>query len=359
MHVLVTAWMLASVVAPAATSDWEQSGRPLPRPEPTPALLDHRLPHFAPCATVPPGQRSGSVTTILPDLFNRWQTGFAVRRPDLKISSAPPFGPPQGKLSVRLQEFLDGKSDFAFVARDLTTADRDRYRQAHGGTDPLVVPVAAGSWRHFGFVDTVVVIVNAANPVRQLSFAQLDALFAARPGDGRVTVREWGQLGADAWRGKPIHIVGSATWVGEDSARSWVVRHRALQDRAWRADLASTGDEASAPDAVARDPIAIAVTGLGHLPSGVRAVAIAAAPHGSAVSPTYAAVVKGRYPLSRTVDLLLHRRYDGSVDPMLAEFVRFILSREGQASVAQQGVLLPLRDGEAASSSAVVGACRP
>ena len=255
-----------------------------------------------------------------------------------------------------MREFLDGKSQFALVSRELTAEDRRAYRRAYGA-EPMVVPVAAGSWRHFGFVDTVVVIVNRANPLRRLSFAQIDVIFSAERRRGGSGVRDWGQLGVPAWRGRAVHPVGAAGWQREDSARSAVVRQRVLLGGAWRADLAGSGDEVSAPERVAHDPLAIAITGLGHLPPGTRALAISEVPSGPYVAPSYPAVAANAYPLSRTIDMIVPRNAKGGADPVLAEFLRFILSREGQAVVAEQGVFLPLRAGQARASLALLGPC--
>ena len=170
-------------------------------------------------------------------------------------------------------------------------------------------------------------------------------------------MHEWGHLGVPAWRGKAVHPVGAAGWLREDSARSAVVRQRVLLGGAWRADLAGSGEEMAAPERVARDPLAIAITGLGHLPRGTRAVAISTGPSGLYVAPSLKAVAASAYPLSRTIDMIVPRNAEGGVDPVLAEFLRYVLSREGQALVAEQRVFMPLRAGQASASLALLGPC--
>lgn len=353
---MIPALLAAALAAANGEAAWEQAGRPLPRPEAASVRLDPRLPRYVACRGPLSGHASGSAATILPDLFLRWTRAFAARHPAAALHAPPPYGAPQGKLSPRLREFLDGKTDFALVSRGLTEADLLTFRRTHG-TDPLVIPVAAGSWRHFGFVDTVVVIVHRGNPVRRLSLAQIDAVFSAERRSGAAEARDWGQLGVAAWRGRAVHPVGGAGWLAEDSARSAIVRERALLGGPWRADLTGSGNEADAALLVAQDPYAIAITGLGHVPEGVRAVAIAKHPTGPFIAPDYASVSGDRYPLSRTVDLLVRRQADGTVPPVVAEFARFVLSRQGQAEVARQGVFLPLRAGQARRSLGLLGPC--
>lgn len=357
MHLIKTV-MAGALALSGAEADWEQTGRPLPPRDAGTIPLDPRLTDYVRCRSGIAGQADGSAATILPDLFARWSGKFAALHPAAAIHAPPPFGAPQGKLSIRLREFLDGKRDFALVSRTLTDADLDLYRAAHGA-DPLVIPVAAGSWRHFGFVDTVVVIVNRANPIRRLSLAQIDAIFSAERRRGHRAARSWDDLGVAEWRGQPIHPVGAAGWLGEDSARSAVVRQRALLGGRWSPGLEGTGNEASAPDQVAQDRHAIAITGLGHLPPGTRAVAISATAGGAAVAPDYREVIRGRYPFSRTVDMIVPRQPGGTVAPAVEEFLRFILSRDGQAVVAEQGVFLPLRAGQVERSLALLGPCLP
>lgn len=354
---LIAALMAGALTMGAAGADWEQTGRPLPLRETGIVRLDPDLPAYRQCRDQLVGQADGSAATILPDLFMRWSGGFAARHPAATLRVRPPFGAPQGKLSLRLREFLEGKSDFALVSRKLTDSDLGSYRSAHG-MDPLVIPVAAGSWRHFGFVDTVVVIVHSANPIRRLSLAQIDAIFSADNQRGLKAARSWDAVGVSAWGGHPIRPVGAADWLIEDSARSAVVRRHALLGGRWWPGLAGTGNEASAPDQVARDRFAVAITGLGHLPRGTKAVAISAVPGAPPVAPDYSAVVRGRYPLSRSIDLIVHRQPDGRVNPVVDEFLRFILSRNGQKLVAEQAVFLPLRAEQAERSLALLGPCR-
>lgn len=347
---------LAMAALPAVPADrWLIDGRPLPQPERRQVAPDRRLATYRACPLPRSGRATGSVTTILPDLFKRWARAFERSRPGMAVVSPAPYGPPQGRLSASLDAFLRGGSDFALLSRALTAEDKAALRAAQG-MDPLVVPLANGSWRHFGFVDTVVVIVNARNPLRAVSLEQLGALLSAKPPAGQARPRKWSELGASGWNDRSIHIYGAATWAREDSARSAVLRQRALAGGAWRADLAASGDEGDAPARVAADPLGIAVTGLGHLPAGTRALAVSAGT-GRPVAPTWRNIGLNRYPLSRTIDLVLRRQADGSPVPVAAEFARFVLSREGQAVVARQGVFVPLRARQAQAALALLGPC--
>lgn len=259
-------------------------------------------------------------------------------------------------MSLKLTEFLEGKSDFALISRDLTEADRAAFVKAHGQV-PIVIPVASGSWRHFGFVDTVVVIVHEDNPITRISFAQIDAIFSSTRLRGLSEATDWGFMGNRAWAGRPIEPVGGAVWLKEDSARSAIIRRSVLNGGEWRPDLAARGDEAAALELVASNPNAIAITGLGHVGPQVRALAVSATDGGRYVAPTFDNVRLNKYPLSRTVDLVLRPDANGKAEPAMAEFARFILSRDGQKIVAEQAVFLPLRAEQVASSLTLLGQC--
>lgn len=133
----------------------------------------------------------------------------------------------------------------------------------------------------------------------------------------------------------------------EDSAKAAVIRHRILRvgdlESGWsdRRQI-ETHDDDDVPDRVARIPGAIGITALGHVRSPVKVLAIADSETGPGVLPTQENVYAGRYPLTRTIDLLAVPSAEGRIDPLLGEWVRFVLSREGQAIVLEQGVFLPL-----------------
>src|SRR5258707_7807704 len=77
---------------------------------------------------------------------------------------------------------------------------------------------------------------------------------------------------------------------------------------------------------------------------------IAVVPRGSAraVMPSRESFQDRSYPMVRSIYIYLNRKPGTAVDPKLAEFLRYILSREGQETVARNGSYLPL-------TAAVVG----
>lgn len=325
-------------------------------PQAIAAQIGGDLEPYRPCRVR--GSRTGSATAILSRLGPAWATAFHRFEPAATMDLHPRFEPPLGPASEGLRRFLDGESDFALLSRDLAESDLARFVSSHG-YEPTRIAVAGGSWRSFGHLDAVAVVVNDANPVRALSFAQIDAVLSRTRLRGHAAVVTWDQLGAIEWAGKPVHVIGGASWQGEDSARATVVRERILSLNGrrgeWRGDLPpESGREAEVPDLVAADPLAIGFTGLGHVKPGSRAIAIVDG--GDVVAPSFEAVAHARYPLARTVNLLLALPPGKASDPMLVAIGRFLLSREGQDEVRKTSVFLPLTAAQARSSLRLLGA---
>jgi phosphate transport system substrate-binding protein len=308
-------------------------------------------------AVPPPKHLEGSAPTIVSRLARQWVTDFSSVDPGVIVDVPPPYEPPQGALSARLSAFLAGDIDFAFLSRKLSDADLAAFRRAHG-YGPLVIPVAGGSWNSFGFVDPVVVIVNARNPLRRISFATLDAIFSKSRRRGHASVRNWGQVGVNSLRNQPIHLAGGASWSVEDSARGSVFRERVMLNGIWRDDseAAASGTEREAAGRVASDPLAIGFTGLGHVVPGTRALSVATG--GVYVAPTYENVASGRYPLARTIDLLVARKPGTCLSPALRHFIWYLISPRAQAFVTKDGHFLQLTSAQSRRSRLSASSCR-
>jgi phosphate transport system substrate-binding protein len=93
-----------------------------------------------------------------------------------------------------------------------------------------------------------------------------------------------------------------------------------------------------------KDKYGIAWSGVAHAADvpGVRAVPLAFDEKGSYALPTREAVQNRSYPLSRNVFMFIKRPPGKAVDPKVKEFMRYILSRQGQETVEKQNVYLPM-----------------
>jgi phosphate transport system substrate-binding protein len=106
-------------------------------------------------------------------------------------------------------------------------------------------------------------------------------------------------------------------------------------------------------DALAKDPDGIGYAGLLYHNADVKPVALAATDGGPYVAPTKDTVIDHSYPLTRMITMYVNRAPGQPVDPKLKEFLRYILSREGQDAVVREGggylpLIAPFADHERA-----------
>lgn len=314
-------------------------GRTLPAPELLQPTLDPGLPSYArPQDLQLSGTFKIACSDVLPDLVRRWIKGFEQIYPKVHLDLAPPFEGSLGAVAL-----ARGEVDGVFVSRELRPSDITQFR-AHYGYRPFSVPVSGGTWRHFGFLDAVVVLVNPANPVHGLSFAQLDRAFSRTHLRGGTAALSWGDLGATgAWASRPVHLYGIKPWNGfEEFFRERVLSAQGRRGK-WRAGITYSKTVFPVAAQVAKDRDALGYSGLAFVDAPVKLVTLQAAPGDAFVAPTYTNVARARYPLSRLVYFNVNRKPGTPLNPALQQFLLYVLSRQGQEKVLEQAIYLPLR----------------
>jgi len=320
-------------------------GRALPEPEILQPSIDSALPAYEPAAGEIAGHFTAAASDVLPGLVKMWVQAFRKYHPNFQLDVEPPYA---GSLGAK--ELIQGKLDMVFVSRELRPDDIAEFR-AKFGYDPLSVPISGGSYRHFGFLDAVGFFVNKENPIESVTFDQLDAILSKTHHRGGEAIVKWGQLGlGGAWADRPIHIYGVQPWNGFEE----FVRQRVLslpgERGEWRDGIAYDKVVFPVAGRVAHDPDGIGYAGLAYVDAGVKMLALAERNGGPVYAPTYENVARAAYPLSRLIYLNLNRAPGKPLDPAIAEFLRFILSRQGQQVILDQRIYIPLRAEQAANS---------
>lgn len=344
-------WVSPALPSAAIRSDEEKAlgveqGRAEPQPELLQPALDDELPAYRP---VDPASISGrykaAASDILPRLINAWTGAFQAIYPDVEIDLSPPYAGSLGAL-----ELIAGNVDLVFVSRELKPTDISSF-EAKYGYPPLSIPIVAGSYRHYGFLDALAVLVHKSNPLEEISLKQLDAVFSSTLHRGGAAVETWGDLGLEGdWADAPVRRFGIEPWNGfEEFFRQRVLNAQGKRGE-WRGDIHF--DKVVFPVAarVAEEPHAIGYTGMAYLDASVRVLPIRLEPGGPPVAPSYENVATALYPLSRLIYLNLNRPPREKLPDAVRELLRFILSRQGQAIVREHGVFLPLRAPQAAES---------
>ena len=95
-------------------------------------------------------------------------------------------------------------------------------------------------------------------------------------------------------------------------------------------------------DAVGNDKYGIGYSSVGFLTPQTKALAVAPRGSQSYVELNIQTLRNRTYPLPDEVYFYLKRETGKPVDPKVREFVRFVLSREGQDLVQKDGKYLPL-----------------
>jgi phosphate transport system substrate-binding protein len=321
----------------------EEKGRQMGRTEPAPELLqptlDPALPTYQPRKDIAiSGSFKAACSDVLPRLVKAWIASFRKYYPNVSIDAAPPYA---GSLGAT--ELVKANLDFVFVSRELRPDDITDFK-AKFGYDPLSIPICGGSYRHFGFLDAIGVFVNKDNPLEKISFDQLDAILSRTHHRGGEPITKWGQLRLSGeWADKPIHIYGVKPWNGFEE----FVRQRVLsvdgQRGEWRDDI--NFDKVVFPVAgrVETDRYGIGYSGLAYIDSAVKLLPLRQRNSGAFYTPSYENVARASYPLSRVLYFNINKVPGKPLNPALQEFIRFILSREGQQIVLQEGLFLPLR----------------
>ena len=220
--------------------------------------------------------------------------------------------------------------------------------------EPLGIQCATGSFHTEGKTWPFIIFVNKSNPVSKLTMQQLDAIYgtALRRG-AKERITTWGQLGVTGPQASHrIHVYGydmiipgftyafqqnvfkgSDQWTGD--LREYTNAHRP------DGKLIHTAGDLMLDD-LAKDPDGIAFTGLQFANPEVKVLAIAENNGGPYILPTLLTTANRTYPMVRCIYIMLNRKPGEPVDPRLHEFLKYVLSRQGQEDVMKEGDFLPL-----------------
>ncbi len=243
-----------------------------------------------------------------------------------------------------------GAGNLAILGEEIGPDAARAFRRAKGYA-PTGIDIATGSLDVDFFDYAHMVFVHKDNPLRSLDLAQLEAIFGTEHKRSGRNIRTWGEAGvAGALASCPIQPYG---WkVDEDFAlffREAVLEgsHRwnpAIREyiHARRADGTQYDRGARILDALANDPCGIAISNVRYAGPLVRPLALARAAGEPAYVATHASLIAQDYPLTRIIPAFIDVPPGRGADPAVSEFLRFVLSREGQQAIIDQSGYLPL-----------------
>src|SRR5713226_2527672 len=291
------------------------------------------------------------------NLGKYWEDGFRKYHPDINFDyhlKAPALGIPA--LCV-------GMADIA-PSRHITFDETLMFERVFS-RDPIEITMVTGSLNVPGWNYALAIIVNKNNPISKLTIDQLDGIFGTeRDGayDGTTwrtdvargpekNIRTWGQLGLTGnWADKSINVYGDnlryhiprtferLVFQGSDKWNEQLHEYANFKNP----DGTNTLEAQQVINALNKDPYGIGYSSVGYLTPETKAIAIAARGSDKYVELNLETLRDHSYPLFDEVYFYIDREPGKPVDPKMKEFLRYVLSREGQDAVQRDAKYLPL-----------------
>ena len=238
---------------------------------------------------------------------------------------------------------LDGTAQLGPMSRPMRSEEYEPFEKKFG-YHPTSLPVA---------VDALAIYVNKDNPIECLTIEQLDQIFSkTHLFSGGKNVRTWGDVGLTGdWASQPIALFGRNAASGtHDTFVDAVLAHGEFKD-----ELKEQPGSAEVVEMVAADKFAIGYSGIGYLTSGVRAVPLSATVADKCHDTSAEATYSGAYPLARYLYIYLNKSPMKPVDAAVLEFLKYVVSRDGQNGTAKAG-FYPITNAIRLKDLAILGA---
>jgi phosphate transport system substrate-binding protein len=282
---------------------------------------------------------------------------------------------------------FSGASDVAPMGDDAKIPDQMPFYNAFRYV-PTEISIATGGYDQRGTLFAWAIIVNKDNPIAKMSMDQLDRVFGSERTGGwevganadnnllftskyargpETNIRKWNQLGLSGdWADKEIQTYGyvapgfatnfqrlvmhwSVKW--NPNFKEYVEAKEATNDAAGMAVASQRMYEA-----LEKDKYGIGWGALMHVNGtcvnpdgtkcpgyrGLKVIALSKTPDGPAISLTGDNVKNRSYPLTRDAYIYVNKPPGRAMDPKVREFIRFVLSREGQEIIQKAGVYSPI-----------------
>ncbi|MDQ7913932.1 phosphate ABC transporter substrate-binding protein PstS family protein [Pseudomonas sp. 102515] len=268
---------------------------------------------------------SGNLSSVgsdtLANLVTLWAESYKRQYPNLNIqiqaagsSTAPPA-------------LTEGTAGIGPMSRKMKDAELQAFEQRFG-YQPTAVPVA---------IDALAIFVNKDNPLRQLTLEQVDAIFSStRLCGGPRELKTWGDLGLTGdWAKRPIQRFGRNAVSGTYG----YFKEAALCRGDFRANVNEQPGSASVVQAISQSLGGIGYSGIGYQTASVHTLALARQGTTDYVEDNQQNTLSGRYPLARYLYVYVNKAPNRPLNPLEGEFLRLILSRDGQEAVLKDGYI--------------------
>lgn len=275
--------------------------------------VDSQIPEYTAASGVTGTLKSiGSDT--LNNLMTHWSEAFKKLYPAVNVeiegkgsSTAPPA-------------LMEGQAQFGPMSREMKGSEIDAFEKKFG-YKPTGIRVG---------VDALAIFVHKDCPLNEISLDQARKIFSI---DGPEMT--WGDIGAKNadWANKPIALYGR----NSASGTYGYFKEHALGKKDFKPSVKEQPGSSAVVQAIATDKYAMGYSGLGYKTADVKALKVSAKQGEKAFDASAAFAYSGEYPLSRFLLIYLNAKPGDKLDPLRAEFIRMIFSKQGQEVVVKDG----------------------
>ncbi|MBV9157657.1 MAG: substrate-binding domain-containing protein, partial [Acidobacteriaceae bacterium] len=279
----------------------------------------------------------------LKQLVTFWEEGFERYHPAFRIQYE------MHGTSSAIPALYTGVGDLAILGEEIDPAAVSAFERVRHYA-PLRIDVMTGSLEVRNFDYAQMFFVHSENPISRLTLQQLDAIFGEEHRRGPRNIRTWGQLGLTGeWEDKPITPYG---WRIDDSFGIFLETTLLYGSHRWNCALKEYA-HISRPDgsiydhgqqildALSKDRYGIAVSNIRYAGPHVKAIALGSTEAGPYYQASKETLIDRKYPLTRIIPAVIDRPPGMPVEPLVKEFLRYILSRDGQDAIVRDGRYLP------------------
>ena len=288
-------------------------------------------------------------------LAHAWQSEFLRYQPGVQIEYDM-----YGTASA-MGALYTGAGDVAILGQEIYGFEQRAFERVRHHP-PFLVNIATGSRDVRNFDFAIVVFVHRSNPLARLTLRQLDGMFAWHT-QPQANIVRWGQLGLTGeWRDRRIHLYA---WRCDDVFSTFLENRVLRGSHQWRCEarefahihrpdgtIYDSGQQIL--DHLAADPAGIAFSNYRYARAEVKPVALAWRNGGPYRLATKETLIQQQYPLVRMIPAVADRIPGRPLRPAVREFLLYLLSRQGQQQIVDDGRYLPLSPAAAAAARAKV-----
>lgn len=271
------------------------------------------------------GNLSSMGSDTLANLMTLWAEEFQRLYPNVNIQIQAPGS------STAPPALTQGTANLGPMSRVMRDNELRAFEQRHG-YKPTAIAIA---------IDALAVYVHKDNPIEGLTLAQVDAIFSSTRLCGEPAfIETWGDLGlTGGWQNRSLQLYGRNSVSGTYG----YFKNVALCRGDFRNTVNEQPGSASVVQAVSTSLNGIGYSGIGYRTASVRPVPLSVGNGNPFVPATADNAIHGRYPLARFLYIYVNKAPNESLSPNTAEFLKMVLSRQGQEIVQRDGYIpLPI-----------------